>query len=565
MTDTEKSAPDAEAGPQDRQNEAEKKDEYVPEFITGAPLLLAMMSVALVCFLVLLDTSIVSTAIPRITDEFYSLKDVGWYGSAYQLANAALQPVTGKLYTNFSSKWSFLGFFFVFELGSLLCGVATSSTMLIVARAVAGLGSAGLMNGGLTIIGSCVAPARRALWMGLTLGLAQLGVAVGPLIGGAFTTYSTWRWCFYLNLPVGALVAGFILFVRIPDQVPKPPALSVLPRLHRLLDLVGLALLAPAIIMLLLALEYGSSAGHDWSSATVVGLFCGFGATLLAWLAWDWRGGMDAMLPLPLLRRRIVWASGLALGFMMSAMLIASYFLPIYFQAVKGTSAMTSGVYLLPTILPQLLGSIVSGVLISKTGHPTLYLLVTGVTTAVASGLLATLEPDSSTGLWVGFQILAGGGRGLGFQMPFNIIQVLPPSQVAIAMAFLIFCQMLFSSVFLTVGNTVFNNRLAAELVAQAPGVDAADVLAAGATGFRDILAPEQLPGVVQAYSNALGYVFYIAAAVSVLCFISALCLGFGKSLASKEKPENEQGGEANGSGTVTPAEGLTVGEKSTD
>ena len=166
-----------------------KPDE--PKWIKGIALVMVVSAVTLVVFLMLLDVSIVSTvsclpyksgcsyqgvlvltaqAIPHITSEFHSLDDVAWYGSAYTIASASLQPLTGKFYSNFQQKWTFLSFFGVFELGSLICGVATSSKMLIVGRAVAGMGSSGMVNGALNIIASSLPMHRRPTFMGIMMG-----------------------------------------------------------------------------------------------------------------------------------------------------------------------------------------------------------------------------------------------------------------------------------------------------------------------------------------------------------------------------------------------------------
>lgn len=136
-------------------------EEEAASYLTGLTLLSVVVSLVLVIFLMMLDTSIVATAIPRITTQFHSLEDVGWYGSAYLLANCALQPLAGKIYKEFSYKWAFLWFFGLFEVGSLLCGVATSSNMFIIGRAVAGLGCAGLINGALSIIAASVPLTKR--------------------------------------------------------------------------------------------------------------------------------------------------------------------------------------------------------------------------------------------------------------------------------------------------------------------------------------------------------------------------------------------------------------------
>jgi MFS family permease len=311
-------------------------------------------------------------------------------------------------------QWTFLAFFGIFELGSLICGVATSSKMLIVGRAIAGIGGSGILNGSFTIIAGCVPMPKRpgmsqvlALVIGyLTFLLAligfvigckcqdsfaaeyrllitglvsQLGLVIGPLVGGALTQYTTWRWCksqslppflipshhhagFYINLPIGAVVAAMLVFLRIPDQVPKPPPLSVIPTLPSKLDLIGFALFAPAAIQLLLALQYGGNQ-YAWNSSQIIGLFCGAGATFLLFLAWDYYKGDGAMIPFSMARKRTVWASCLVYGFMIAQVFCGSYYLPIYFQGVKGVTPTLSGVYLLPTLLSQLFSAISSGML----------------------------------------------------------------------------------------------------------------------------------------------------------------------------------------------------------
>ncbi|KAF3760414.1 MFS general substrate transporter [Cryphonectria parasitica EP155] len=508
------------------------------EYVTGMKLIVIVASLTLTLFLVILDTSIISTAVPQITDEFHSLQDVGWYASAYQLASASIQPLSGKMYQKFHTKSVFIGFVALFELGSLLCGVATSSKMLIVGRAVAGMGTAGIFNGGLGIVMACAPLHRRPSLIGMMIGISQVGMMTGPLIGGALTEYTTWRWCFYINLPAGGLGLLCLIFITVPEEQTKSrkPVLQALMTIHRDLDLVGFALMAPAIIQLLLALEYGGEQ-YPWSSPTVIGLFVGAGATAAVWMLWNWWLGDRALVPLSVLRLRIVWAAAMTQMGLSTALLCSSYYLPIYFQAVRGVSPLMSGVYLLPNILGQVLGVMVSGFLVQKTGFVIPYSLFSTSVTATATGLFAIFSPTTSTGIWVGLQLLAGVARGCGLQMGMLAVQaILGPAEIAIGISLLMSAEFTGLSILLIVADTIFNQSIESQLVQHAPDVDASAVVAAGATGFRSIIASKDIPGVLLAYSNSVDRTFYVPAAVTAVSFITANFMGW-TDLRKKQTP----------------------------
>ncbi|CAK7237123.1 hypothetical protein SCUCBS95973_009841 [Sporothrix curviconia] len=521
--------------------------------VTGIKLGIMLLSLALACFLILLDVAVVSTAVPKITDDFHSLRDVGWYASSYQLGSTVLQLLTGKIFHHFSLKWSFISFFFIFELGSALSGAAQSSAMLIISRAVSGIGASGLINGALTIVSASVPLERRPSLTGALLGVAQIGVVLGPLIGGAFTTGYTWRWCFYINLPLGVIVAVPLILLRIPDQVPKQPPMAVVRQLHRHLDLVGFALFAPAIVMLLLAMQFGGNQ-FAWHSSQVIGLFVGAGVTFLVWLAWNYHKGDDALLPFPIVRRRRVWLSGVNYGLLTTTVVGSAFFLPIYFQAIKGVSAIMSGVYLLATILPQALGAVSSGVLVSKVGYVPPFSIVGSVLFSIGAGLYTLLQPATSEANWVGFQIISGFGRGISFQMPIVAIQhAVSPQELSAGMAFVVWCQYLGPSIFLTLFNTVFDTKLQSNLKKYAPNTDAALVLEAGATGFRNVVAPADIPGILQAYADSLDIVFYMILAVSLVCFLTAWGMGFN-DIRKTQQVADEAAAAAGSSGSDTSA-----------
>lgn len=234
-------------GPEEHEDEA--------KYLSGIVLVFLVAALCLVTFMVGLDQMIIATAIPKITTEFHSLEDVGWYGSAYLLTTTSLQPSYGKIYTFFNIKWIFVFAMFVFELGSILCAVAKNSPALIVGRAIAGTGAAGLYSGGMTIIGYSVPLRRRAIYLASLASMFGIASIVGPILGGAFTDKLTWRWCFWINLPFGGLaIATVVFFFKNPDR--RHTHKTLRQKIYEM-DLVGAFFLVSAIVCLLLALQWG--------------------------------------------------------------------------------------------------------------------------------------------------------------------------------------------------------------------------------------------------------------------------------------------------------------------
>lgn len=372
---------------------------------------------------------------------------------------------------------------------------------------------------------------------------------------------------FYINLPFAAVVAVPLLLMRIPDQRPKQPALSVLPQLHRHLDLVGFALLAPAIIQLLLALQYGGNQ-YAWSSSQVIGLFCGAGATFVVWIVWNHRRGENALIPFSVIGRTVIWASGVNYALVMATAVGTTYFLPIYFQAVKDASAIMSGVYLLCIVLPQLLAAVVGGVLgeeipslcnrverrsgsanvkfiVNKVGRVPPLAIVGAALAAIGSGLFSLLSPTTPNGHWVGFGIIIGIGRGMALQMPLVAIQsAVSQDEMSQAMAFAVWCQYIGPTIFSALYNTIFDTGLRQQLSSLVPALDPEVVIAAGATGFRKVVSSEDIPGIVQAFSTSLDHVYYLQAGGSVVAFAAGFGMGWQRLKKSNESAADVPSGQ---------------------
>ncbi|KAK4203961.1 major facilitator superfamily domain-containing protein [Triangularia verruculosa] len=488
------------SSPEDSEKEqqpqvAEVGEPTNPNLINGrskGKIALIMLALCLAVFLGALDVTIVTTALPTISDHFQSSAGFTWIGSAFLLANAASIPSWGKISDIFGRKPMLLLANAIFMLGSLICAVSNNIGMLIAGRAVQGLGGGGLTILVKIVIGDIFPLNIRSVFYGVIGGVWAVAAATGPAIGGAFTEKVSWRWCFYINLPLDGL-AFLIILVFLDLHTPRTPLVEGL----KAIDWVGSFLVVAGTLMFLFGLEYGGVSA-PWNSVEVICLLV-FG--LLTWglfIFWEARYAKFPVMPMNLFRK-ISNAATLFCVFIQGVVFIsASFFLPLYFQAVRGNTPIESGLYVLPTALSLSVGSLSTGWLVAKTGwyrEPItfgLFMMTLGF------GLFIDLDAYSGWAKLVLYQVVAGVGVGPLFQAPIIALHAhTEPRDVATATSTLGFIRQIAQAISVVIGQVVYQNEKLKQypvLVAAGISPELSKVLSSSEAGGADIDIIANLP-----------------------------------------------------------------------
>jgi MFS family permease len=348
----------------------------------------------------------------------------------------------------------------------------------------------------------------------------------------------TWRWCFYINLPIGAFTLLVIFFfLRLtppPPQAQAASKLSLVAKAKRL-DPLGLFFFIPSIVCLILALQWGGTT-YSWSAPNIVGLLVTFAVLFIVFLIVEFKLPDNAMAPPRVILNRSVGASMFFTFMSSGAMMCLVYYLAIWFQAAQGQSAMDAGIRTIPLVISLVLAGIVAAVITQKIGYYVPAMLFASVVASVGAGMLSTLTPSSGTGAWMGYQILYGIGVGAGAQSANLAAQtVLPREDVPLGTAMMFFVQQLGGAIFLPVGQNLFSSSLVKSLAGIA-GLQPDIIINTGATDLRKVVPASELGSVLHAYSSACTRVFVLGAALSACMILGAAAVEW-KSI-KKVKPE---------------------------
>jgi EmrB/QacA subfamily drug resistance transporter len=476
------------------------REDFEQPLFSKRETLLTMLGVLMVMLLASLDQTIVSTAMPRVIADLHGFDRYTWVSTAYLLTSTVMVPIYGKLSDLFGRKPIFLFGVVVFLIGSALSGASQSMNQLIAFRALQGIGAGALMPIAIAIVGDLFTPRERGKWQGVTGAVWGLSAIIGPTLGGWITQNTSWRWVFYVNLPIG-IAALLVLIFLMPTLRGKARDVSI--------DYVGAALLVLGTVPLLLGFTWAGSQ-YDWLSVQIIGLF---GVALVALIsfiiyeAWLERHGGQPIIEPSLFKNSIFSVSTLITTIFGMALFGSIFFIPLYVQGVVGSSATSSGLILTPLMLTSVAGSIVSGQLVSRLGRYKWIAILGMVVSAVGVVMLVRLNVHSTNNDVLLAMLVLGVGLGMGMSLYTLIVQNALPTKIGQSTATLTFFRQIGGTIALAAMGSVMTAAYLPAFHSALPAAILHAVPAQYLATFNNpqiLLSPDALAQ-IQAHATAMG------------------------------------------------------------
>ncbi|KAF9291728.1 major facilitator superfamily domain-containing protein [Linnemannia elongata] len=499
--------------------------------ITKRAAILLFIGLAMATFLASLDGTIIATALPKIASDFEAQSQMSWVATAYLLTYNAFQPLYGKFSDIFGRKIMILFACVTFMVGSAGAGGAQSMTMLIVFRAIQGLGGSGLLSIVLIIISDIFALEERAKYQSVIWSVFGISSVVGPLLGGVFVEQATWRWCFLINLPLGLVtIASVLLFLNLPFE-----RQNLKEQLGRI-DYYGTILVIAAVICLLLPITWGG-VDYEWNSPVIIVLFC-VAAVLIAILMWVESKAVEAIIP-PRLFLNPTVAILFGVNFLTGmAFLGVIFYCPIYFQVVLGSSATASGLKLLPMVLGLVASSIASGALMGIVGDYRIFIWLGTTMMSVGVGLCMLFDANSGMGQQIGFLLIVGLGIGLILQTCMLAAQAaVEKEDMAVVTALCGFMNSIGGGIGIAMCSALFNNHFKTQVLTLPPSVlaDAAAYNIEKAITNVQLLPALSKAAVIGVYVDTFQFIFKCITPIACAAFLFSLLVRKTRILDASE------------------------------